>query len=98
LIKENAASEIGEWMRFVQERVEQNLKGFDELMSCRTVQDCLAVQTRLVRDNIEASLQSVRRTSELSTKLTDDAAKQMSALGGASASRIAPVCYCTSLG
>ena len=68
----------GEWMRFVQERVEENLKSLDELMSCRTVQDCLAVQTRLVRDNIEASLQSVRRTSELSTKLTDDAAKQMS--------------------
>jgi hypothetical protein len=67
----------GEWMRFLQERVEQNLKDFDELISCRTVQDCLALQTRIVRDNIEACLQSARRTSELSTKLTDNAVKQM---------------------
>jgi hypothetical protein len=68
----------GEWMRFSQEHVERNLKSFDELMSCRTVQDCLAVQARIVRDNIEACLQSARRTSELSTKLADDAVKQMS--------------------
>ena len=68
----------GEWVRFLQERVEQNLKSFDELTSCRTIQDCLAVQTRIVRDNIEACLQSARRTSELSTKLADDAIKQMS--------------------
>jgi phasin family protein len=62
----------------VQNRVEENLKNFDELMSCRTVQDCLALQTRIVRDNVEAVLQSARRTSELSTKLADDAVKQMS--------------------
>jgi hypothetical protein len=68
----------GEWTRYLQERVEQNLKSVDELMACRTVQDCLAVQTRMMRDNIEASLQSARRTSELSTKLADDAVKQMS--------------------
>jgi len=68
----------GEWLRFVQNRVEENLKNFEELMSCRTVQDCLALQTRIVRDNVEAVLQSAGRTSELSTKLADDAVKQMS--------------------
>jgi hypothetical protein len=67
-----------EWARFLQERVEQNLKSFDELMSCRTVQDCLAVQTRMMRDNVEACLRSVQRTSQLSTKLADDAVERMS--------------------
>jgi len=68
----------GEWMRFCTNRVEENLKSLEELMSCRTFHDCLALQTRLARDNVEACLQSARRTSELSTKLADDAVKQMS--------------------
>ena len=68
----------GEWMRFMQNRVEENLKNLEELMSCRTIHDCLALQTRMARDNMEACLQSARRTAELSTKVADDAVKQMS--------------------
>jgi phasin family protein len=67
----------GEWIRFVQNRVEENLKSLEELMSCRTFHDCLALQTRVARDNVEACLQSARRTSELSTKVADDAVKQL---------------------
>jgi phasin family protein len=67
-----------EWMRFVHKRAEENLKNFDELMSCRSIPDCVAIQTRMIRDNFEAFLQTARRTSELSTKLADDAVKQMS--------------------
>jgi phasin protein len=68
----------GEWMRFMQNRVEENLKRFDEMMSCRTVHDSLALQARMARDNCEAFMQTARRTSELSAKLADDAVKQMS--------------------
>jgi phasin family protein len=68
----------GEWMRFVQHRLEENLEHFEEFLSCRTPQDCLALQTRVVRDNIEALLHSARRTAETSTKLADDAVKRMS--------------------
>ena len=67
-----------EWIRFMQNRVEENLKTFDELVSCRTVNDCFAIQTRIVQHNVEAVLQSARRTSELSTQLADHAVKQMS--------------------
>jgi len=67
----------GEWMRFAQSRFEDNLDRFDELMGCRTVQECLALQTEIVRDNLEALLQSVRRASELSTQLADDAAQKI---------------------
>ena len=68
----------GEWMRFMQGRFEENLKNLEELMSCRTIHDSLALQTRMARDNLEACLQSARRTSELSTKVADDAVKQLS--------------------
>ncbi len=67
----------GEWMRFAQSRFEDNLDHFDELMGCRTLQDCLALQTEMVRDNFEALLQSVRRASELSTRLADDAMQKI---------------------
>ncbi len=67
----------GEWMRFAQSRFEDNLDRFDELMGCRTVQDCLALQTEIVRDNFEALLQSMRRASELSTRVADDAMQKI---------------------
>ncbi len=67
----------GEWMRFAQSRFEDNLDHFDELMGCRTFQDCLALQTEMVRDNFEALLQSMRRASELSTRLADDAMQKI---------------------
>lgn len=67
----------GEWMRFAQSRFEDNLDRFDELMDCRTVQDCLALQTEIVRDHFEALLQSMRRASELSTRVADDAMQKI---------------------
>src|ERR1700745_4150668 len=68
----------GEWVRFLQSRIEENLEHFEELLGCRTPQECMALQTRLVRDNIEALLHSARRTSEISTKLADNAVKRIS--------------------
>jgi hypothetical protein len=38
----------------------------------------MALQTRMVRDNIEALLQSARRASEVSTKLADEAVRRIS--------------------
>lgn len=67
----------GEWMRFAQTRFEDNLDRFDELMACRTVYDCLALQTEIVRDNFEALLQSMRRASELSSQVADDAMQKI---------------------
>lgn len=67
----------GEWMRFVQSRFEDNLEHFDDLMGCRTLQECVARQTEMMRDNFEAFLHSVRRASELSTQVADDAVRKV---------------------
>ena len=64
-------------MRFMQSRVEHNLEHFDDLMRCRTLQDCLALQTEIVRDNFEALLQSVRRAAEMSTQVADEAMRKI---------------------
>jgi Phasin protein len=68
----------GEWMRFVKDRAEQNLEHFDRLLACRSVQECVAFQTQLARDQFEALLQSIRRTSEKSTAMADQAVRKMS--------------------
>ncbi len=67
----------GEWMRFAQNRMEQNLDHLDQLWSCRSIQDYLALQTQIVMDNFEALLQSARRTSERSTQVANEAMQRM---------------------
>jgi hypothetical protein len=67
----------GEWMRFAQSRIETNLNHFDDLMDCRTMHDCLALQTEIVRDNFEALMQSARRAAEVSTQVADEAMRKI---------------------
>jgi len=66
-----------EWMRFAQERVEHNLNHLDRLGNCRNLHDCVALQTHIVRDNLQAFLESAQRTSERSTRIARSAADRM---------------------
>lgn len=67
-----------EWMRFLQERAEQNLAHFERLMAARSLQEWMASQSEIARDQLEAFLQTARRTSERSTRLADEAARKLS--------------------
>jgi len=66
-----------EWLRFAHSRVEDNMDHLDDFMGCRTMQDCLALQTEMARDNFEALLQSARRAAELSTQVVDEAMRKI---------------------
>jgi hypothetical protein len=68
----------GEWMRFAEHRAEQNLDHLDRLGQCRNLHDYWALQTRMVRDNMEAFLQSAQRTSERTTQMARTAVERMS--------------------
>jgi hypothetical protein len=68
----------GEWMRFAERRAEQNLDHLDRLGECRNAHDFVALQTQIVRDNVEAFLQSAQRTSERATEMTRKAVNRMS--------------------
>lgn len=68
----------GEWMRFAQSRVEENFDHLDEMMGCRSLQECLALQTQIARNHLHALLESARRTSEISTEVADEAVRKMS--------------------
>ena len=77
IIADGLSNVPGEWMRFSQNWVEQNLENLDRLRECRTLQDCLTMQSQMVRDNLEAVLHSARRTSELAMKMADEAIRRM---------------------
>ena len=62
-----------EWMTFVQNRAERNMERFEALANCRSAQDCIAVQTDLVRDSIEDLLATTKRVAEVSTRMVDQA-------------------------
>jgi len=68
----------GEWMRSAQRQVERNLDQMEQLGQCRTFHDFLALQTQMIRENMEALLQSVQRTSERSTQIAGRAVRRMS--------------------
>ena len=62
-----------EWMTFVQHRAERNMERLEALANCRSVQDCIAAQTDLVRDSIEDLLQTTKRVAEVSTRMVEEA-------------------------
>ena len=68
----------GEWTRFIQQRAEQNLEHFERLMGARSLQEWMASQSEIARDQLESFLQTARRTSERSTRLADEAARKLS--------------------
>jgi hypothetical protein len=78
LIADSLQDLSGEWASFVQARTERNLEHFDRLMRCRSLHEWLASQTDIARDNFEASLQTIRKASERSTRVADEAVRKMS--------------------
>jgi phasin family protein len=77
IIADGFSNVSGEWIRFTQNWVEQNLENLDHLRECRTLQDCMTLQTQMVRENLEAVLHSTRRTSELAAKMADEAIRRI---------------------
>jgi hypothetical protein len=62
-----------EWLTFVQNRAERSMAQLEALSNCRSMQDCIAVQTDLVRDNLQDLLATTKRVAEVSTRMVDEA-------------------------
>jgi hypothetical protein len=66
-----------EWLGLSQKRLLKNLDGMNALMKCRTVQDLVAVQSSLIRDNLEQTIESSRRIAERTLQVTETAAQTL---------------------
>jgi len=72
-----------EWLDLAQNRMQQNLESINAFTECRSLYDVLAVQSSLLRMNLERILENSRRIAELSSRVTDEAARTMNAqIGG----------------
>ncbi|MGO4524678.1 phasin family protein [Microvirga sp. 2MCAF35] len=68
-----------EWFALCQKRMQTNIDGLNALARCRTMNDFVAVQGSLIRDNLEQTMENSRRMAELTMQLADDAARNATA-------------------
>ena len=64
-----------EWVSLAQDRFQKNLEGVQKLASCQNVQDVVAAQTELVRDNIQQMVENSRHLAETSARVAEETAQ-----------------------
>lgn len=72
----------------LQDRISRNMDALNRLSRCRSVQDFVAVQSDLVRDNLQHGIDTSRRVAELSLRVADEAARAIQSQASASADRV----------
>ena len=64
-----------ECLELSQRRLQRNLDGLASLAQCRSMADFVAVQTSLIRDNVEQTIDNSRRIAELALQVADEATR-----------------------
>ena len=62
-----------------QKRLQTNLDGLSQLARCRSLSDFIAVQSSLLRENLEQTLNNSRRLAELTMHVTGEATRTVTA-------------------
>ena len=62
-----------EWVEIARARMDRGFGRIDALLQCRTPQDFAALQSELMRDNLETFLGYARKVGEHSARLADEA-------------------------
>jgi hypothetical protein len=64
-----------EWFELSQKRLQTNLDGLNALARCRSMNEFVTVQSSLIRDNLEQTVDNSRRIAELTIQLADEATR-----------------------
>jgi phasin family protein len=68
-----------EWVALAQERLQSNAEGLAKLAQCRSLPDLAAVQSELVRENLQQMIENSRRVAEHSIQVANEAARTIAA-------------------
>jgi phasin family protein len=68
-----------EVFELAQERLKKNTEALSRIAQCRSVQDFVAAQSELVRDNLQQLLDATRRVAEVSLRSAEEAARTIAA-------------------
>jgi phasin family protein len=79
------------WFGLAQERLTKNVEGFSRLVSCRSPQDFIAVQSELARDTMQQAVETSRRIGQVSVRVADEAAGVIQATANAKPGRFRQV-------
>ena len=66
-------------LEMVQERLRKNMDGLNRILGSRSVQDLVANQSDLARDNLQQIIEANRRMAELMVRIADEAARVIQA-------------------
>ncbi|WP_114188792.1 phasin family protein [Microvirga aerophila] len=80
-----------EWLELSQRRWQKNLEGLNALARCRSVTDFVALQSSLLRDNLEQTLANSRRIASLTVQVADEATRTMTVQAEKTAQRTSRV-------
>ena len=76
-----------EWLRLSQHGLQKNIEGLTQLARCRSMQDLMAVQSELLRNNWHYMIDVSRQIAERSVKVSDEATQKISSETGEVAER-----------
>jgi phasin family protein len=77
---------VREWLNFTQSRLDENLDRVSALTTCRSIPDLVALQSDLIRENLEQMIDKGQQIMQQSTKVTHEAARTITAQSRTSAS------------
>jgi len=74
-----------EWFDFMQARLQKNIEGMTKLAQCRSVPDLAAVQTDLLRENMQEMIDGTKHLAERSVRIANEAGQKIGAASQARA-------------
>jgi phasin family protein len=78
-----------EWLTLAQARLQRNVDAMSAMASCRSLPELFTIQTELVRDNHQHTLEATQRMVELSRRIASEAGQSVTEQAADNAQRIA---------
>jgi phasin family protein len=78
-----------EWLTLAQARLQRNVDAMSAIAGCRSLPELFTIQTELVRDNLQHTLEATQRMVELSRRIASEAGQSVTEQAADNAQRIA---------